>query len=186
MRARSRALSSVDVAVNPGPSMFFRGKPTTSCSIQNSRAVRTTWTRMWPRTQTWGTNSHGRAGNGRGSWRRLRNFNCHWRQGPCLPKGSPHEPFDPPLCGGAARPGHADADVFVRPLFFEGPFRASDLLSRATTKLASDLRQWLDKLGKNPRHDDLADGRSPRISTNTTSRSRWTCGDHTRPSARWS
>src|SRR4051812_30941624 len=46
---------------------------------------------------------------------------------------------------------------FVRPLFFEGPFRASDLLSRATTKLASDLRQWLDKLGKNPRHDDLAE-----------------------------
>ena len=44
----------------------------------------------------------------------------------------------------------------VRPLFFDYPSRQADLLSRATTKLAADLRQVLEGLGKQMRHDELA------------------------------
>src|SRR4029079_16841252 len=54
------------------------------------------------------------------------------------------------------RPGAPGPEFFVRPLFFPRPSRQSDLLSRATSKLATDLRRQLDELGRNMRHEALA------------------------------
>lgn len=45
----------------------------------------------------------------------------------------------------------------MRPLFFPGPRRQAELLSRATSKLAADLRKHLDELGRNMRHEALAE-----------------------------
>ena len=45
---------------------------------------------------------------------------------------------------------------FVRPLFFYFPFVRDELLSRAETKLAQELRKHLGELGRQMRHDELA------------------------------
>ena len=54
------------------------------------------------------------------------------------------------------RPGQTVPEYSVRPLFFSHPVRKDELLSRALTKLAGDLRSLLDSLGREMRHDELA------------------------------
>lgn len=54
------------------------------------------------------------------------------------------------------RPGQPVPEYSVRPLFFSHPVRKDELLSRALTKLAGDLRALLDNLGRDMRHDALA------------------------------
>jgi len=53
-------------------------------------------------------------------------------------------------------PGEPTPRFTVRPLFFAEPSRTAELLSRATSKLAGDVRRRLDELGKQMRHEDLA------------------------------
>ena len=45
----------------------------------------------------------------------------------------------------------------VRPLFRTEPVHRAEKLSRALTRLNNDLHQLLQNLGKEPRHDELAD-----------------------------
>lgn len=45
----------------------------------------------------------------------------------------------------------------VRPLFQDGPVQKADRLGRALNKLTADLQQVLHELGREPRHDLLAD-----------------------------
>jgi ATP-dependent Clp protease ATP-binding subunit ClpC len=45
----------------------------------------------------------------------------------------------------------------VRPLFKTEPIHRAEKLSRALTRLNNDLHELLQKLGKEPRHDELAD-----------------------------
>src|SRR5687768_10679722 len=55
------------------------------------------------------------------------------------------------------RPGTGKPLFVVRPLFVERPAEADEELGRAVTKLARTLRKHLDALGREPRHDALAD-----------------------------
>src|SRR5262245_10535877 len=53
---------------------------------------------------------------------------------------------------GPARP----PTYIVRPLFQGEPVQRAEKLTRALAKLTNDLHQILNDLGKEPRHDDLA------------------------------
>src|SRR2546422_85940 len=56
----------------------------------------------------------------------------------------------------AAGAGHPTLFI-VRPLFHPAPIQKAEKLSRALNKLTSDLHQVLHDLGREPRHDQLAD-----------------------------
>lgn len=49
------------------------------------------------------------------------------------------------------------AAFLVRPLFYPRPLQRSEKLSRALNKLEADLQQLLFELGREPRHDQLAE-----------------------------
>lgn len=54
----------------------------------------------------------------------------------------------------------------ARPLFFDGPERLDDNLNRLLTKLTRDLVQRLERLARQPRHDELAKWAfCPRVTT---------------------
>ncbi len=57
--------------------------------------------------------------------------------------------------------GGQPTSFVVRPLFHSEPMQRSEKLGRALNRLSADLQGWLYRLGREPRHDRLADWALP-------------------------